>query len=62
MGENHKIISYPCIAYYNMVTLRKLTIFIELLAVRYIDIETCQFGVIKTSGDVPVSVSIDVKV
>jgi len=56
------IISYLCITYYNLVTLRKLTIFIELLAVRYIDIETCQFGVIKTSGDVPVSVSIDVKV
>lgn len=35
--------------------------FIGLLAVRYIDIETCQFGVIKTSGSVPVSVSIDVK-
>ncbi|KAL9318075.1 hypothetical protein ACSQ67_014592 [Phaseolus vulgaris] len=29
--------------------------FIELLSVQYIDIETCQFGVIKTSGNVPVA-------
>jgi len=49
-------------AHYYMVTHTKLTMFIELLAVRYIDIETCQFGVIKTSGNVPVSVFIDLKV
>ena len=33
----------------------KLTRFIGIPAVRYIDIEACQFGVIETSGSVPVS-------
>jgi len=45
-----------------MVTRTKLIMFIELLAVRYIDIETCEFGVINTSGNVPVSVFIGLKV
>lgn len=35
--------------------------FVGFLAVLYIDIGTCQFGVIKTSGSVPVSVSIILK-
>jgi len=33
--------------------------FIGFLVVQYIDIETCQFGVIKTSGSLPVSVTIN---
>lgn len=36
--------------------------FLGLLAVRYIDIETCHFGVIETSGSVPVSLSTDSEV
>lgn len=40
---------------------RNLTMCHGLPAVDYIDLETCLYGVIETSGSVPVSVSIDEK-